>query len=77
MGAFLLGMLILIRSTTQAGLVAEVIHPTVLRCLTTDFLRLLIDMAKQCGLLIRPKLSAREATNLRTHNAQNAITNNF
>ena len=48
--------------------------PTVLRCLKLAFLRSWINMVKQCGLLIRPKLFAREVTNTQTTPVLSAIT---
>ena len=74
MGAFLLETHKLTRSTSQLGLAAEVLDPTVLRCLKWDGLRLWIKMAKLCGLPIRHKLFAREVTNILTIYAQIAIT---
>jgi len=56
-------------STGHLGLVAEALHPTVLRCLKWDILRSWIDGVKQCGLLIRPKLFAKEPTSTQTLHA--------
>ena len=74
MGAYLLEMHILTRSTSQLGLVAEVMVVTVLRCLMMAGLRLWMEMAKQCGVLIRPKLFAKEVTNTQTTSVLSAIT---
>ena len=47
---------------------------TVLRCLMMAGLRLWMEMAKQCGVLIRPKLFAKEVTNTQTTSVLSAIT---
>ena len=73
-GVFPSGTHKLTRNTSQLGLAAEVLDPTVLRCLKWDGLRLWIKMAKLCGLLIRPKLFASEVINIQTIFAQIAIT---
>jgi len=65
MEVFLLETQRLMRSTSQLGLVTLVMHPTVLRCLKRAGSRSWINMVKLSGLLIRPKLSAWKAIDIR------------
>ena len=74
MEAFLLETQRLARNTSHLTPVKEVMVPTVLRCLKWAGSRSWIKMAKQCGLLIRPKLSAWIVINIQTTCAQTAIT---
>ena len=58
MEPFLLKTQILAKFTTHLTLGAEVMDPTVLRCLKSAGSRSWTEMVKQYGPLIRPKLSA-------------------